>query len=551
VILATFALKRLDLPIVIVIAWLLLAIRPAMATTYYVSTTGSDSNNGSLTAPFRTIQKAANIVNPGDIVYIRGGVYNARVVLTRSGSSNQYITFQSYPGETATLDGTGLGAGHMIRGSSSNISYLKIIGLKISNFFGTGIQFDGGGSHIEIRNNEISYGNVSPSATNTGHAILITSELWPGPIYYTFTDIVIDGNNIHNFTTGPRYYNECLTVAYDINRFQITDNAITSSGNIGIDTIGRHTMSYSPYSVIDAYPHNGIISGNVLTSTGNYAEDSAIYLDGSHDVTVEKNEIYDGIGVGITVSTEKADVTVSNIIVRRNLVRNKSYNTYLSSAGGTTANSRIVHNTFVINSGAGRISFYVGNGNNNVVKNNIYYSGASTYVNYWLAGKTDNSTMDYNLLSNASEYFQYKGINYYSNTPSNNFMQYKTATSKEAHSITGNPLFTDPSSDYTLQSGSPAIDAGQFLTTTTSSGSGTSVPVADARYFQAGYGISGVPGDIIMVGSNTVTVNAVNYSTNTITVNRNISWNNGDGVSYPHSGLRPDIGSNEYVPGTR
>src|SRR5262249_31357167 len=48
---------------------------PGPGTTYYVSPTGSDSNPGSEAAPFKTIQKAADIVNPGDAVIVEDGVY--------------------------------------------------------------------------------------------------------------------------------------------------------------------------------------------------------------------------------------------------------------------------------------------------------------------------------------------------------------------------------------------------------------------------------------------------------------------------------------------
>jgi hypothetical protein len=46
---------------------------PALhATNYYVAVNGNDHNNGSLEAPFATIQRAENTVEPGDTVYIRG-----------------------------------------------------------------------------------------------------------------------------------------------------------------------------------------------------------------------------------------------------------------------------------------------------------------------------------------------------------------------------------------------------------------------------------------------------------------------------------------------
>jgi hypothetical protein len=45
--------------------------------------------------------------NAGDTVYVRSGVYNEQVTIKVSGSaSSGYVTFSSYPGELATVDGT-------------------------------------------------------------------------------------------------------------------------------------------------------------------------------------------------------------------------------------------------------------------------------------------------------------------------------------------------------------------------------------------------------------------------------------------------------------
>ncbi|MEH2403794.1 MAG: right-handed parallel beta-helix repeat-containing protein, partial [Nostoc sp.] len=48
----------------------------ATPKTYYVSGNGNDTNSGlSTSSAFRTIQKAADITNPGDTVLIMNGVY--------------------------------------------------------------------------------------------------------------------------------------------------------------------------------------------------------------------------------------------------------------------------------------------------------------------------------------------------------------------------------------------------------------------------------------------------------------------------------------------
>ena len=48
----------------------------ALATTYYVSTTGSDSNNGAPSKPLATIMKAQSLASSGDTVVINAGTYN-------------------------------------------------------------------------------------------------------------------------------------------------------------------------------------------------------------------------------------------------------------------------------------------------------------------------------------------------------------------------------------------------------------------------------------------------------------------------------------------
>lgn len=43
---------------------------------YFISPSGSDSNPGTKSAPFKTLMKAQSAASAGDIVYIRGGVYD-------------------------------------------------------------------------------------------------------------------------------------------------------------------------------------------------------------------------------------------------------------------------------------------------------------------------------------------------------------------------------------------------------------------------------------------------------------------------------------------
>ncbi|MGD9162600.1 MAG: DUF1565 domain-containing protein [Desulfobacteraceae bacterium] len=55
------------------------------ASTYYVDLGGLDENDCSAEYPFRTIQKAADVVQPGDTVKVGPGLFNEFVTINTSG----------------------------------------------------------------------------------------------------------------------------------------------------------------------------------------------------------------------------------------------------------------------------------------------------------------------------------------------------------------------------------------------------------------------------------------------------------------------------------
>ncbi len=65
-------IKKIVFSVIILLA----ATTSASAATYYVSPSGSDSNPGTQTQPFQTIQKAANSVSAGDTVMVLPGIYS-------------------------------------------------------------------------------------------------------------------------------------------------------------------------------------------------------------------------------------------------------------------------------------------------------------------------------------------------------------------------------------------------------------------------------------------------------------------------------------------
>src|SRR5467141_1024705 len=82
------------------------------ACTLYVSPSGSDSNPGTLSAPWQTPQKAASSATAGQTVCFRGGSYPQTVTagyqqtFNNSGSPGNPIIFTNYPHETALVQGS-------------------------------------------------------------------------------------------------------------------------------------------------------------------------------------------------------------------------------------------------------------------------------------------------------------------------------------------------------------------------------------------------------------------------------------------------------------
>ena len=113
------------------------------ATTYFVAPDGSDSNDGTLDAPFATIQQAINVVAAGETIAVRAGTYSltSNIQITKSGTATAPITLTAYAGEQVIIDGEALGytpgdVGSTIPGVQRGAIHMtanfwRIIGLEI------------------------------------------------------------------------------------------------------------------------------------------------------------------------------------------------------------------------------------------------------------------------------------------------------------------------------------------------------------------------------------------------------------------------------------
>lgn len=139
-------------------------LTPAYAPTLYVATTGNDGNDGrSPDRPLRTLQRAASLAGPGDVVWVRGGVYTAEATFNRAGRADAPIVFESYPGECAVLDGAGLTR-------DRRIAFLGASHYVFRNFVVRNSPMEGiylSGSHDNVISNVRAHHNYYSGITNS------------------------------------------------------------------------------------------------------------------------------------------------------------------------------------------------------------------------------------------------------------------------------------------------------------------------------------------------------------------------------------------------
>jgi parallel beta helix pectate lyase-like protein len=450
-------------------------------SSFYVATTGDDSNPGTQTAPWRTVQHAANTAHAGSTVNMRGGIYEELVTIKTSGNATDgFITFRSYPGETAILD-----AEHFTPSSRSAVltihdkSYVRIEGLEIRNFHTAehrltplGISVMGSGSHIELLKNNVHHieqtfeGRDAPGRGGNGFGIAVYGTDAKTPI----SELVIDGNEVHHLKTGS---SESLVVNGNVTNFRITHNIVHDNNNIGIDVIGFERTAPDP--AVDQ-ARDGVVSGNLvynITSKGNpaYREDESsdgIYVDGGARILIERNVMHD-VDFGIELASEHKDRATSYVTARNNLIYH-SHTAGVSIGGyaperGHTEHCTVVNNTLYDDdtSGTGSGEFQMQwNMADDTFENNIVYAGPRCLiaVNKSQVEKSQSPvTIDHNLYYCASgaKASTWAGTS----ATVTGFDKYVESTGNDRHSRFLDPHFVDAAArDFHLQSDSPAVAAG-------------------------------------------------------------------------------------------
>jgi hypothetical protein len=466
-----------------------IAVFSQAGATFYVSTSGNDNNSGSYSSPWRTIQHAANSISAGATVYVLGGTYNESVNFPSSGTASNYITFESYPGQTAVIDGTGVSccssnppsSGNETQGLINivNQSYITVSGFEIRNYTTSkaaytpaGVWITGSGTGVQLQNNLVH--NITTTSEKNGNAFGIAVY---GTQQTPITQLTINGNQVYDLKTGE---SESVNVDGNVTHFSITNNIVHDNDNIGIDAIGFEGVGPTGYDQASY----GEISGNTVYNIsaiknpgeGDEYDADGLYCDGCAYVTFELNTVY-ACDLAMEAASEHKGHDSSYVTIRNNLFYDSntvgvSIGGYANTVGGSD-HVIIVNNTLYNNNTKNQgaefqIQYHSGDASGNIFENNIVYAGKQnvwiySYVKPTTQYPAPPATLNWNLYYSTAGYVKGTSIDWAGTSSYKTYSAYQTTTGEDADSPNANPLFdnltsTPPNLD--IESNSPAIDAG-------------------------------------------------------------------------------------------
>jgi len=298
------------------------------ANDYYVSTTGSDRNPGTIDRPWKSLQYAASHIIAGDTVYIRGGVYQATSSWDVNGTEGSPITITNYPGETVIIDGNHntipsaeYGVLLLIKGNWYNVSNLEI---SYSGYYGLLTK----GNHITLDNIFCHHSYAAGITTSGSYTIVQNSKAWYNSIRHEFdvgdqwsTGISIMGSD----GAIPQYSIIRHSIAWD-NWGQGIKSAL-SSNSIVEDNIAYNNM----YNYYIREARNTLFQRNLSFNTpsnlvGQYVNEVALLIGDegetfpSRDNTFINNLIAGGETYNVSIGSNTfegglfANNTIANAI---------------------------------------------------------------------------------------------------------------------------------------------------------------------------------------------------------------------------------------------
>jgi parallel beta-helix repeat protein len=333
----------------------------ATGATYYVATTGDDSNPGTQTLPFKTLTKAMGVLASGDTLYIRGGTYKEQTQWPPSGTASAQTLISNYNGETVTIQPPS-GRG-VFGGSDSVTSYIIINGLIFdgsnspSSLFIDGFGIEGPGSHhVTIQNGEIKNfpGNgmfiaadyniirgmrVHDNATNNTmgppHGFYVAGA------YNLFEDIEIYN---HGFYGMQMYNGPYPDHVHDniVRRVIAHHNAL--QGITPITPVGNNSAGIM-IDGINSQAYNNISYSNGLSANANYGGGIQVRSNCTN-CRVLNNTVYgnrnDGIYIARSIGVE----------VQNNISTNNGTSNILDQGNGTILSNNLTVNPMFVNTSA-------------------------------------------------------------------------------------------------------------------------------------------------------------------------------------------------------
>jgi parallel beta-helix repeat protein len=267
--------------------------------TYWVSTTGSDQNDGSYAHPLATINQAVADAGPGDIVYVESGTYVENLYLTKSGLPGKPIIISAAPGDLGQVTITPSQQyvtdnpdGAVI--TFQDADYVWINGFVIEgpkgqpyapateHYGANGITWTNGAGLGDEATNNVVYNNVHCGMKEMGDGgtgMLIEGNIIFGNgngsldhgIYMPASDVTINGNVIFdNAGFGIHAYS-------DPSGLVISHNVVFDNGWSGILVAGSDNQVYDNTSAYNgqygimyfrAHSDNNVVEGNIFADNG-------------------------------------------------------------------------------------------------------------------------------------------------------------------------------------------------------------------------------------------------------------------------------------------
>ena len=481
-------------------------INPIFAHTYYVSTTGDDTQDGSISHPWQSLQKAANTLVAGDTVYVMAGTYMPVQAIepANSGTETQKIHYSAFPGDEhlVVIDGTNIPSANWYGIIYvSHKSYLKFSGLSLINAGFAGILVENS-HHIDLINNHTFQTYSSGiSVWDSHHVSIKENEIsracWPS-----------DGIQECISISGSQYVN-------------VAENHVLDGGSLNFGGGGEGIDIKDGCSSVIVH-HNHIEN---IASVGIYVD---AYAHNQSDIQVYDNSIDRIIGVGIAVASEEGG-ELQNVLVQRNTVANCTDRAmvihWTNKPDYVIQNIYVQHNTFANNNEGLDVGAHALGKNIRIINNIFSQNGLYQLQNSSNDLPANELIISHNLFDGDNPSWALLG-NYY---------------------LTGNPQFTDSTTNnFNLEASSPAIDQGKFLTYTTSAGTGNSISVLDTGYFSDAYGMAS--GDRIRLQGENISrqILSIDSAQKTLTFSDTFSWNNQTNISQTYAGNAPDIGAHEF-----